>query len=108
LIVDADAVLAVTIGMQLFQAIARRRAKIVKPHCCIKLSKFSQRRSLDVSTEFPNRQSVKQPLRIAISETQNHFHAIVTRRVIISNLKKPNPGARPGFGGYLKIDREVT
>jgi hypothetical protein len=72
LVIDADAVLAVTIAAQLLQTISRRDAQIVQRDRGVKLQKFSQGDSAQIPRPALDGHAPKQLLGLPIPEAADH------------------------------------
>jgi hypothetical protein len=72
LIVDADAVLALPITSQSFQAVPRRNTQVVQALGRIKHAELAQRHPLHVRAEPPGWAPHEQALRIPVAEASDH------------------------------------
>src|SRR6476659_6003808 len=68
LAVDANAVLAGAIGLELFQLIAGRGTEVVEPHGGIELAQLPQSDSLDVGGELADRLAKEQSFGIPVAD----------------------------------------
>jgi len=72
LLVDADAVLTLSIPLEFLQAIARRYPEVIEDRRCIKHSKLPEGGSLDCGTQFLDGLSPEEPFGVTVAEALDH------------------------------------
>jgi hypothetical protein len=72
LLVDADAVLAGAISLELLKAVARRNPEVVEDRRSIEHAELSESDPLNVTVQLPHREALEETFGIAVTEAFDH------------------------------------
>ena len=100
LIVDADAVLPLSISFQSFQLIAWRRAQVIKNRGPIKLLQLSKRRALNIDPAT-HTSALEESLCVLALEALYRHASIITR--LVHNVKRHYAPASSLVASQLQI-----
>ena len=86
LIVDPNAVLPLTVALELFQTIPRRNSQILHTSCIVNQDQLSQRDSLNGLRQLPGKGLMVNLLRFCVSKALYHASIIHTVRVYVKQV----------------------
>lgn len=94
LVVDADAVLLVSIPAEPFETIPGWNSKVVEAASSIDHPEFPQSRALEIRGPSPDRVSIEESLGVSVAKTPNHEQMITDRGNNGKRYVRPSWGSR--------------